>query len=51
GLVDVRAAWEAHAAKPDASFNDLLLDGMHPNDRGHALVAELLTPAIREQVR
>jgi sialidase-1 len=51
GLVDVRAAFEKHAEKPDADLDALLLDGMHPNDQGHAIVADLLTPAIREQVR
>jgi lysophospholipase L1-like esterase len=29
----------------------LLLDGMHPNDEGHRIIAELLVPVIREQVR
>jgi lysophospholipase L1-like esterase len=24
----------------------LLLDGMHPNDRGHEIVADMLLPAI-----
>ncbi len=44
-LVDVH---EAMAAKnPDG----LLLDGMHPNDAGHKIVAELLVPVIRSQLR
>lgn len=51
GFVDVRAAFEAYANQPDNSLDDLLLDGMHPNDQGHAIVAELLLPAIRDQVR
>ncbi|MBI5773246.1 MAG: exo-alpha-sialidase [Verrucomicrobia bacterium] len=45
-LVDVHAAF-SKAKSVDA----LLLDGMHPNDQGHQLVAELLVPVIREQVR
>ncbi len=49
-LVDVRAAFEAYDSKPDQSLDELLLDGMHPNDKGHALIAELLLPAIRAQV-
>ncbi len=44
-LVDIHAAFTAKG--PDA----LLLDGMHPNDKGHQLVAELLLPVIREQLR
>ncbi|MEZ5434349.1 MAG: hypothetical protein R3F31_24940 [Verrucomicrobiales bacterium] len=51
GLVDVETAFLDYGRVPGQSVDDLLLDGMHPNDRGHALIAELLTPAIREQVR
>ena len=43
------------AALPEAVYrmihDELLLDGMHPNDKGHAIVAERLLPAIRDQVR
>lgn len=51
GLVDVETAFLDYGRVPGQSVDDLLLDGMHPNDRGHALIADLLTPAIREQVR
>ncbi|MEO8497654.1 MAG: exo-alpha-sialidase [Planctomycetota bacterium] len=51
GLVDVRAAFDAYAAEPGHTLDELLLDGMHPNDQGHAITAELLLPVIREQVR
>lgn len=44
-LVDVHAAFVA--ADPDR----LLLDGMHPNERGHQMVAELLLPVVRQQLR
>ena len=44
-LVDVHAAFTGK--EPDK----LLLDGMHPNDAGHRLIAELLVPVIREQLR
>ena len=44
-LVDVHEAFLAR--QPDK----LLLDGMHPNDSGHAIIAELLVPVIREQLR
>ena len=30
------------------SVDDLLLDGMHPNDNGHALIAELLAPLMED---
>lgn len=43
-LVDV------HAAFSEKQPDDLLLDGMHPNDAGHTIIAELLLPVIRAQV-
>ena len=30
------------------SVDDLFLDGMHPNDEGHAVIAELLAPLVQE---
>lgn len=50
-LVDVRAAYPAFALRHQTSIDQLLLDGMHPNDLGHQLVSELLVPAIRTAVR
>lgn len=44
-LVDVHAAFSAK--NPDK----LLLDGMHPNDDGHQITAELLVPVLREALR
>lgn len=41
-LVDVYQAFDAHGKEPGQSVDDLLLDGMHPNSKGHALVAKLL---------
>jgi len=43
-LVDVHAAFTAQKA------DKLLLDGMHPNDAGHQLIAELLLPVLRQQL-
>lgn len=43
-LVDVHAAFTARNA-------ELLLDGLHPNDAGHQVIAELLVPILREQLR
>lgn len=45
-LIDVYAAFPAHAAASHRSVDDLLLDGMHPNERGHRLVADLLRPQL-----
>lgn len=50
-LVDVRAAYPDFAAKHKITIDQLLLDGMHPNDLGHQLVSELLVPVIRDAVR
>ena len=50
-LVDVRAAYPDFAARHKLTIDELLLDGMHPNDLGHQLVSELLVPAIRNAVR
>ena len=50
-LVDVRAAYPAFAAKHKTTVDGMLLDGMHPNDLGHQLVAELLIPVIQDAVR
>lgn len=50
-LVDVRAAYPDFAAKHQTTIDGMLLDGMHPNDLGQELVAELLVPAIRDAVR
>ncbi|OYW72462.1 MAG: hypothetical protein B7Z37_24780 [Verrucomicrobia bacterium 12-59-8] len=50
-LVDVRAAYPEFAAKHKTTIDGMLLDGMHPNDLGQQLVAELLMPVIRDAVR
>jgi lysophospholipase L1-like esterase len=45
-LVDVYAAYSAYGKVENHSVNDLLLDGMHPNDKGQRLVADLLIGEI-----
>ncbi|OGV83604.1 MAG: hypothetical protein A3K19_07805 [Lentisphaerae bacterium RIFOXYB12_FULL_65_16] len=50
-LVDVRAAYPAFAAEHKITVDEMLLDGMHPNDLGHQLVSELLLPVIRNTVK
>ena len=44
-LVDV------HAEFLRGDVDGLLLDGMHPGDAGHAIVAGLLAPVIRQQLQ
>ncbi len=45
-LVDVWAAYAEYAAGEGRSIDDLLLDAVHPNDKGHALVARLLVEPL-----
>jgi lysophospholipase L1-like esterase len=45
-LVDVYAAYEQYAKKPGQTMDSLLLDGVHPNDDGHKLVADMLIETI-----
>jgi len=42
--IDINQAFEGK--EPE----DLLLDGMHPNDRGHELISELLFPHIKNLI-
>lgn len=41
-LIDVHKEFNKH------DVDKLLLDGMHPNDAGHEIIARLLVPAIRD---
>ena len=50
-LVDVHAAYPGFAAKNNTNVKDLVPDGMHPNDLGHQLVAELLTPVVIQELQ
>ncbi|NQT52677.1 hypothetical protein HQ576_11525, partial [bacterium] len=45
-LVDVYRALEDYDAKDGQEMDTLMLDGIHPNDKGHAMVAELLGPPV-----
>ena len=47
-LVDVAKAFESYAHEDRQSMDELLLDGMHPNQQGHRLIADLLSPRIVE---
>jgi lysophospholipase L1-like esterase len=45
-LVDVDAAFRHFQCAELPCWDSLLLDGMHPNDAGHQLVADLLLPTL-----
>jgi lysophospholipase L1-like esterase len=45
-LVDVEAAFFEDAKKRGGEIDQLLLDGMHPNDGGHRLIADSLRERI-----
>ena len=48
-LVDVDRAFRAFDKQPGQSMDALLLDGMHPNEHGHALIANLLFPELKRR--
>jgi sialidase-1 len=50
-LVDVREEYPAFAKAHKTTVDGLLLDGVHPNDLGHQLVAELLLPAVKKALQ
>jgi lysophospholipase L1-like esterase len=47
-LVDVSERFEAYDRVPGQSISDILLpnDDIHPNDAGHAMIAEWLTEIL-----
>ncbi|MCA8996066.1 MAG: hypothetical protein KDA80_03755, partial [Planctomycetaceae bacterium] len=50
-LVDVALAFNAYGEVPGQSVGDLLLDGIHPNERGHRLIANALIDLIVRDLR
>lgn len=48
-LVDIHRAFER--PEGNVTTGSLLLDGMHPNDRGHELVAGLLCPVVAAMLK
>jgi lysophospholipase L1-like esterase len=46
-LVDVYQLFQKYASEPGHSLNDLMLDGMHPNDLGHTIVANHLIEVLK----
>ena len=47
-LVDAFNVFQEYDRVDGQSVDDLFLDGMHPNDKGHAIIAELLVPLVQE---
>jgi lysophospholipase L1-like esterase len=47
-LVDIHKAYQAQAKQQETTVDSLLLDGMHPNDAGHAVTARQLLPVLLE---
>ncbi len=50
-LVDVFKTFQEYDRVDGQSVDDLFLDGMHPNDKGHAIIAELLAPVIEKMLK
>ena len=48
-LVDVYATFQAHGKVEGKSVDGLLLDGMHPNDEGQRMIADMLIETILKQ--
>ncbi len=45
-LVDLHQRFMDYHREPGHQLADLLLDGMHPNDKGHRMIADCLLPVI-----
>ena len=45
-FIDVYSLYIEYGNSPNRQVDDLLLDGVHPNDRGHEILAEKLTEMI-----
>ena len=48
-IVDVYVAFLAYGKVKGQSIDNLLIDGVHPNDKGHRLVADLLIEEMLDQ--
>jgi len=49
-FLDIHRLFREQVARDRGMARDLLLDGMHPSDRGHTLVADSLVPAVRSLI-
>ncbi|WP_437224182.1 exo-alpha-sialidase [Planctomicrobium sp. SH661] len=47
-LVDIHAAYLNHAREHQVKVDTLLLDGVHPNDDGHAVTTAALSPVVQQ---
>ena len=50
-LVDTYRLFTEYSAAPGHNLNDLMLDGMHPADLGHAIIADHLMARLKELER
>ena len=50
-LVDVFKAFREYDGVDGRSVDELFVDGMHPNDKGHAIIAEMLVPVVEKACR
>jgi len=47
-LIDVYTEFQNYDKKEGQDMNDLLLDGMHPNGKGHKIIADMLIKIIHQ---
>ncbi|MBT6845792.1 MAG: hypothetical protein HOA14_00080 [Planctomycetaceae bacterium] len=45
-LIDIYQVFQTYDKQSGQSIDALLLDGMHPNDRGHQIIAKILIAEI-----
>ena len=45
-LVDVYSIFEEYGTQPGHAVDELLVDGVHPNDEGHKIIADRLVEQI-----
>lgn len=50
GLVDNYKLFQEYAKQQSISYEELMLDGCHPNDNGHALIAQHLAQEILKRI-
>jgi len=50
-VVDLPTVWKAALSSESGKVERFLLDGMHPNDRGHDATARALLPVVRGVLR
>ena len=48
-LIDVNQAYYDYSQNNAVKLDNMFLDGMHPNNTGHKLVAEMLAEKIKKE--